>query len=132
MAVVGRGERERLPRRRPVVTYKLRLGGVGVHFSVGTYPDSRLAEIFVELAKPGSHLKSVFQAWAVQVSKALQYGAPLHELVDSFLDPDNKVAPCGEFDCEDLPELNGKKFKTLWQCLSTILLHVTDKEGRLK
>lgn len=68
--------RERLPDTRTGTTHKLTVGGVKAYLTANTYPDGRLGEIFVEVAKQGSTVGGLMDAFATMVSIALQYGVP--------------------------------------------------------
>ena len=50
----------------------------------GEYEDGSLGEIFIDMYKEGASFKGLMNCFAVLVSKSLQYGVPLEELVDSF------------------------------------------------
>jgi len=48
------------------------------------YEDGRAGEIFIKMAKEGSTLSGIMDAFALSVSISLQYGVPLRALVDKF------------------------------------------------
>ncbi len=50
----------------------------------GEYPDGALGEIFIDMYKEGASYRALLNCFAVLTSKALQYGVPLEELVDTF------------------------------------------------
>ncbi len=86
---VGRcrsGHREKLPSRRASHTVKFTIGGQTCYLTCGEYEDGRLGEVFVVASKVGSALRSFVDAWAIMVSKSLQYGVPLEEIVETFRD----------------------------------------------
>lgn len=76
--------RERLPDTRRSVTHKLTVGSVEAYLTVGHYPDGRPGEIFVEVAKQGSTVGGLMDAWATMVSIALQYGVPAEVIAEKF------------------------------------------------
>jgi ribonucleotide reductase alpha subunit len=76
--------RERLPDTRRSLTHKLSVDGVEAYMTVGEYPDGRPGELFVEIAKEGSTLGGMMDAWATSVSMSLQYGIPLDVIVAKF------------------------------------------------
>lgn len=85
-----RGERERLPGRRNAPTMKARIGETQsvVYIRAGEYPDGRLGEIFVTVGKRGLSqidAASALDAFAIAMSIALQYGAPLDAFVRRFV-----------------------------------------------
>ena len=77
-----RSERQHLPQRRSGFTQELKLGGQKFYLRTGEYADGRLGEVFLDGGKPGSPLRSMLCAWATTLSLALQYGAPLEEILD--------------------------------------------------
>ncbi len=86
--------RECLPDRRPCFTQKVRINNVTVYLTCGEYPDGRLAEIFITIAKAGSALRDMTSQLAVFMSVALQHGTPLPILLDSLRD--KRFEPAGE------------------------------------
>ncbi|KKM98178.1 hypothetical protein LCGC14_1160550 [marine sediment metagenome] len=85
MAEVVRGEREKLPgRREKGYGSSAIVGGQRVYLHTGEYPDGRLAEIFIDVAKEGESLHSWTDCFAIAVSLGLQYGVPLEKYVDAF------------------------------------------------
>lgn len=94
--------RERLPRVRQSRTYSFRIEGTEGYAHVGVYEDGRPGELFVKIAKQGSTLAGICDAWAVGVSIALQNGAPLEVLVDKYVG--SMFEPRGNTDDEDIPK----------------------------
>lgn len=80
-----RGDREHLPARRRGFTDKARLGGQTFYLRTGEYEDGRLGEVFIDLAGAGSTLDGFANALAKMVSIALQFGAPLAEVVEALM-----------------------------------------------
>lgn len=76
--------RSRLPDTRMSVTHKLCVGSVEAYMTVGHYPDGRPGEVFVEVAKQGSTVGGLMDAWATMVSIALQYGVPPDVIAEKF------------------------------------------------
>lgn len=76
--------RRRLPDERAAITHKFQVGGLEGYLTVGLYEDGRPGEIFLVVAKEGSTLSGVMDAFATSVSMALQYGVPLTALVKKF------------------------------------------------
>ena len=52
--------------------------------TVGEYDDGRPGEIFLIVAKQGSTLAGIMDAFAISVSHGLQYGVPLRSYVEAF------------------------------------------------
>jgi ribonucleoside-diphosphate reductase alpha chain len=78
-------ERRSLPAKRKGFTYKAKIAGQPIFVRTGEYNDSTLGEIFIDLAKEGSTLRSLMNCFAISVSVGLQYGVPLEEFVDKFV-----------------------------------------------
>ncbi len=77
-------ERRRLPKRRKGYVREAYVGGHKVYLRTGEYEDGTLGEIFIDMYKEGASFKGLMNCFAVLASKALQYGMPLDELVDTF------------------------------------------------
>ncbi|NTV91775.1 MAG: vitamin B12-dependent ribonucleotide reductase, partial [Chlorobiaceae bacterium] len=82
--VYHRSERRMLPKRRKGYIREAHVGGHKVFLRTGEYEDGSLGEIFIDMYKEGASFKGLLNCFAVLASKALQYGMPLDELVDSF------------------------------------------------
>ena len=76
--------REKLPKKRTGVIREANVGGHKVYLRTGEYDDGSLGEIFIDMYKEGAAFRGLLNSFAVLASKALQYGIPLEELVDSF------------------------------------------------
>jgi ribonucleoside-diphosphate reductase alpha chain len=76
--------RRKLPDERSSITHKFSIGGHEGYLTVGKYEDGQPGEIFIKMAKEGSTLSGIMDAFALSVSIALQYGVPLRALVDKF------------------------------------------------
>jgi len=76
--------RRKLPKKRTGFVREAHVGGHKVYLRTGEYEDGSLGEIFIDMYKEGASFKGLLNTFAVLVSKALQYGIPLEELVDSF------------------------------------------------
>lgn len=77
-------ERERLPDDRMAGVHKFSISGHDGYMTLGYYPDGRLGEVFVNMAKQGSTLNGLMDAWATMVSLGIQYGIPLDSIIDKF------------------------------------------------
>lgn len=81
LAGIERGTQEpkrlRLSDERPAITHKFTINTHEGYLTVGFYPDGRPGELFVRMAKEGSTLGGLMDAWATMMSIALQYGVPL-------------------------------------------------------
>ncbi len=76
--------RRRLPARRGGFVQEMTVGGHKLFLRTGEYPDGALGEIFIDMYKEGAGYRAILNCFAVLASKALQYGVPLEELVDTF------------------------------------------------
>ncbi len=76
--------RRRLPDDRPAITHKLSIAGHEGYITVGMYEDGTPGEIFLVMAKEGSTISGLMDAFATSISLALQYGVPLKALIDKF------------------------------------------------
>jgi len=74
----------KLPDTRTGITRKFACGP-DVYLTVNASPDGEPAEIFLKIAKQGSTLSGLMQAWAITVSAALQRGVPWSELRDKYV-----------------------------------------------
>ncbi len=77
-------EKKRLPNKREGFTQKVKIGGQTVFVRTGNYEDSTLGEIFIDLHKEGTTVRSLMNCFAIAVSIGLQYGVPLEEYVEKF------------------------------------------------
>jgi ribonucleoside-diphosphate reductase alpha chain len=89
-------ERKALPAKRRGFTQKAKINGQAIFLRTGEYGDNTLGEIFIDLAKEGSTLRSLMNCFAIAVSVGLQYGVPLEEFVEKFVF--TKFEPAGMVD----------------------------------
>ncbi len=82
--VPQRSIRRRLPDERQSITHKFSIAGHEGYLTVGLYDDKTPGEIFVTMAKQGSTISGLMDAFATSVSIGLQYGVPLKTLVNKF------------------------------------------------
>ncbi len=85
LAEGARPERRRLPASRPARTISFSVGDADGYITAGEYPDDGIGEIFLKVAKQGSTLAGVMDAFAISVSLGLQYGVPLEAYVEKFV-----------------------------------------------
>jgi ribonucleoside-diphosphate reductase alpha chain len=76
--------RARLPKKRGGFTQEARVAGHKVFLRTGEYEDGSLGEIFIDMHKEGAPFRSMLNCFAISISKGLQYGVPLEELVETF------------------------------------------------
>jgi len=83
-AAVAQPGRRKLPDERRSITHKFSINGHEGYITVGVYDDGQPGEIFLVMAKEGSTISGLMDAFATMVSLSLQYGVPLRALVDKF------------------------------------------------
>ncbi|MDX9791271.1 MAG: vitamin B12-dependent ribonucleotide reductase [Candidatus Kapabacteria bacterium] len=76
--------RHKLPKKRHGHIREAVVGGHKVFLRTGEYEDGALGEIFIDMYKEGASFRGLLNSFAILASKALQYGVPLDELVDTF------------------------------------------------
>jgi ribonucleoside-diphosphate reductase alpha chain len=79
-----RPARRKLPDERKSITHKFSIAGHEGYITVGMYEDGKPGEIFLVMAKEGSTISGLMDAFATSISMALQYGVPLEALVEKF------------------------------------------------
>lgn len=89
-----------LPKVRNSKTFSFSVAGTHGYITVGEYEDGAPGEIFVNIAKQGSTLRGVMDAFAISMSHGLQYGVPLKSYVKSFTS--TSFAPSGITDDPDI------------------------------
>jgi ribonucleoside-diphosphate reductase alpha chain len=123
-------QRKSLPAKRRGFTQKARVGGQVIFLRTGEYNDNTLGEIFIDLAKEGSTLRSLMNCFAIAVSVGLQYGVPLEEFVEKFVF--TKFEPAGMVDHPNI-KTTTSLVDFIFRCLAyeyldrTDLVHVLDK-----
>jgi ribonucleoside-diphosphate reductase alpha chain len=83
-AATAKPRRERLPDTRQSITHKFSVAGHEGYITVGLYPDGRPGELFITMAKEGSTIGGLMDAFGTAVSMSLQYGVPLEDYVRKF------------------------------------------------
>jgi ribonucleoside-diphosphate reductase alpha chain len=123
-------ERRTLPAKRHGFTQKAKINGSAIFLRTGEYTDGTLGEIFIDLAKEGSTLRSLMNCFAIAVSVGLQYGVPLEEFVEKFVF--TKFEPSGMVDHPNI-KTTTSLVDFVFRCLAydylgrTDLVHVLDK-----
>jgi ribonucleoside-diphosphate reductase alpha chain len=79
-----RPQRRKLPDERRAITHKFSIAGHEGYITTGMYEEGRPGEIFLVMAKEGSTISGLMDAFATAISMALQYGVPLEALVEKF------------------------------------------------
>jgi len=123
-------ERKTLPAKRRGFTQKAKINGQAIFLRTGEYNDQTLGEIFIDLAKEGSTLRSLMNCFAIAVSVGLQYGVPLEEFVEKFVF--TKFEPAGMVDHPNIKSTTSI-IDFVFRCLAyeyldrTDLVHVLDR-----
>jgi ribonucleoside-diphosphate reductase alpha chain len=79
-----RAVRHRLTVERASITHKFSIAGHEGYITVGLYPSGQPGEIFIKMAKEGSTVSGLMDAFATSISLALQHGVPLKVLCEKF------------------------------------------------
>ncbi|GAC1475120.1 MAG: vitamin B12-dependent ribonucleotide reductase [Candidatus Dormibacteraceae bacterium] len=79
-----RAVRRKLPEERKAITHKFDIQGHEGYLTVGLYEDGMPGELFVTMAKEGSTISGLMDAFATQTSYSLQFGVPVKFMVDKF------------------------------------------------
>ena len=79
-----RAVRRHLPDERRALTHHFTIAGQEGYLTVGVYEDGLPGEIFITMAKQGSTISGLMDAFATVVSLALQHGVPLRVLCEKL------------------------------------------------
>jgi ribonucleoside-diphosphate reductase alpha chain len=93
--------RRRLPATRTSLTHKFSIEGHEGYITAGCYVDGSPGEIFVTMAKEGSTLSGMLDAFATSISLTLQYGVPLRDMVNKF--SHMRFEPSGRTENSEIP-----------------------------
>ena len=99
--VVLKPFRRKLPDERQAITHKFNIAGHEGYVTVGMYEDGQPGEVFITMAKEGSTISGLMDAFATAISLSLQYGVPLQVLVDKFTA--TRFEPSGFTGNKDIP-----------------------------
>ena len=88
------GKRFQMPDRRKGYIQKATIDDHKIYLHTGEYDDGKIGEIFIDTNKEGELVKALTNNFAIAISLGLQYGVPLEEFVDAFLD--TKFEPSGK------------------------------------
>lgn len=83
--VVYETRRRRMPDERQAITHKFSIAGHKGYLTVGMFDDGTPGEIFISMAKQGSMISGLMDAFALSISISLQYGVPLNVWVRKFV-----------------------------------------------
>ena len=91
--------RSKMPDRRKGYIQKVTIGTHKIYLHTGEYDDGRVGEIFIDMNKEGELVKALMNNFAIAISLGLQYGVPLDEFVDAYIE--TKFEPSGEIKGND-------------------------------
>ena len=92
-------DRSKMPDRRKGYIQKVSIRNHKIYLHTGEYDDGKVGEIFIDMNKEGELVKALMNNFAIAVSLGLQYGVPLDEFVDAFIE--TKFEPSGEINGND-------------------------------
>ena len=90
----GVNKRFSMPDRRKGYIQKATIGNHKVYLHTGEYEDGKIGEIFIDTSKEGELVKALMNNFAIAISLGLQYGVPLDEFVNAYVD--TKFEPSGK------------------------------------
>jgi ribonucleoside-diphosphate reductase alpha chain len=101
--IVAKPQRRVMPIERQEIGRKFKVGEYEGYIHVGLFPEGDPGDIFVDIAKEGTTLAGLMNAFMIAVSVGIQYGVPLEVFVSKFAhmrfepsgltnDPDIRVA----------------------------------------
>jgi ribonucleoside-diphosphate reductase alpha chain len=93
--------RRKMDDTRSSVTHKFCIEGHEGYITVGLYDNGAPGEIFLSMAKQGSTISGLMEAFGRAISYALQYGVPLQDLVRNF--SHMRFEPMGRTENRDIP-----------------------------
>jgi len=88
------GKRFSMPDRRKGYIQKASIGNHKVYLHTGEYEDGKIGEIFIDTSKEGELVKALMNNFAIAISLGLQYGVPLDEFINAYVD--TKFEPSGK------------------------------------
>ena len=83
-----------MPDRRKGYIQKATIGNHKVYLHTGEYEDGKIGEIFIDTSKEGELVKALMNNFAIAISLGLQYGVPLDEFVNAYVE--TKFEPSGK------------------------------------
>ncbi len=88
------GRRISMPDRRKGYIQKATIGDHKVYLHTGEYGDGKIGEIFIDTSKEGELVKALMNNFAIAISLGLQYGVPLDEFINAYVN--TKFEPSGK------------------------------------
>ena len=87
------GKRFSMPDRRKGYIQKASIGNHKIYLHTGEYEDGKIGEIFIDTSKEGELVKALMNNFAIAISLGLQYGVPLDEFINAYVN--TKFEPSG-------------------------------------
>jgi ribonucleoside-diphosphate reductase alpha chain len=94
-------KRRKMPIDRPSITHKFDIAEHEGYLTTGLYEDGSPGEMFITMAKEGSTIGGVMDAFGTAISLCLQYGVPSPELSRKFAH--SRFEPAGFTKNPELP-----------------------------
>ena len=98
-SIINVNNRSKMPDRRKGYIQKITIADHKIYLHTGEYDDGKIGEIFIDMNKEGELVRSLMNNFAIAISLGLQYGVPLDEYVDAFIE--TKFEPSGEIKGND-------------------------------
>ena len=98
-STINVNNRSKMPDRRKGYIQKITIADHKIYLHTGEYDDGKVGEIFIDMNKEGELVRSLMNNFAIAISLGLQYGVPLDEYVDAFIE--TKFEPSGEIKGND-------------------------------
>jgi len=114
-------EREHLPPVRKGCRYEGNLGKTKFYLTLNYFPDGRLGEMFVDLAREGAELRTMYHQLSMLVSRLLQYGLPAENLVRWWKGVRSEIS--GFMNGCGIAELDNKSYSSLFDMFAAIIEH---------
>ncbi len=95
----GVSKRFSMPDRRKGYIQKATIGDHKVYLHTGEYEDGKIGEIFIDTSKEGELVKALMNNFAIAISLGLQYGVPLDEFINAYVN--TKFEPSGKVSGND-------------------------------
>jgi ribonucleoside-diphosphate reductase alpha chain len=92
--------RKRMPKNRTGRTTSFMVADAKGYMTANSYPDDGVGEVFLKMAKQGSTLAGMMDAFSIAISVGLQYGVPLETYVSKFVN--QRFEPAGLTDDPDV------------------------------
>jgi ribonucleoside-diphosphate reductase alpha chain len=82
--IAAKPQRRQMPVDRQEIGRKFKVGEYEGYIHVGLFPEGDPGDVFVDIAKEGTTLAGLMNAFMIAVSVGIQYGVPLEVLVSKF------------------------------------------------